>query len=301
VPSERAPGLIAQVKDMDGVIAVRHFPGASVKEPGDLISLEILDTRLHGLVRLLQSAGIGRDAGTTIVTNSPVSVVAPQLIERVARDDTECTWEEMESAMARESNMTANGVTVMAVAGVVAVMGIATGAVHVVVGAMLIAPGFEPLTRIGLGIVAQSRAWQRGLKDAAIAYATLLLSAIAAAAVLRLAGQPLLTGDTYLPAASLVTYWSTVTFPSIASSVVAAVGGAVLVAAGRALLTGGVMIALALVPTLSLFGMALVAGEWQLAGQAAIRWIIEVALVLVLSTAVMLWKRNRVHQRPSMM
>ncbi len=54
---------------------------------------------------------------------------------------------------------------------------------------MLIAPGFLPLVRVSLGIVAQSPAWRRGLVDLIKGYA-----AVAASATLLLIGmgkQPL--------------------------------------------------------------------------------------------------------------
>lgn len=301
VPSAQAGGLLIDLQRIEGLIGLRHFPGASVKSPGDAISLDVTDRDLPEVMRLLEGAGVGRDPGTALVTSAPTGVVSSQFAERVARDRTEWTWEEMELEIGRQSNMTANGVLVMVVSGAVATIGVATGAIHLVIGAMVIAPGFEPLTRIALGVVARSRAWRRGLWDAAVAYVTLFLAAVGTALLLRLTGGPVLQGGgTYLPVGELVSYWATITPVSVAGSAVASVGGALLVAAGRAVLTGGVMIALALVPTVALAGMATVAGDWPLAGDAAARWLIDAGLVVVCSAAVMAWKRLSVHRRRAM-
>lgn len=300
VPAARAQGLIARLKDVDDLIGLRHFARASVKSPGDVISLEVTDRRLHDVMRLLLEEGVGRDPGTSIVTSAPTSVVSSEFTERVARDRTEWTWEEMELEIGRESNMTLNGVLVMAVSGVVAAVGVATGAVHLVVGAMVIAPGFEPLTRIALGVVGGSRAWRRGLRDTAVAYLTLFATAAATSLLLRSAGVPLLSGGTYQQVGPLVSYWSSITLPSVIGSVAASVGGALLVATGRAVLTGGVMIALALIPTAVLAAMGTVAGDGALVRLAGVRWSLEVVLVVSLSVAVMTWKRHSIHRRRAM-
>lgn len=65
--------------------------------------------------------------------------------------------------------------------------------------------------------------------------------------------------------------------------------------------TSGVMIALALIPTAALAAMAIVAGDWPLAGKAALRWIIEVAVVIAFSAIVLGWQRYYVQRRRAMM
>ncbi|MBM3492617.1 MAG: hypothetical protein FJX68_19690 [Alphaproteobacteria bacterium] len=48
----------------------------------------------------------------------------------------------MELVIGKNSNMTGNALLVMLAAGVLAAIGIATNALHIVIGAMLIAPGY---------------------------------------------------------------------------------------------------------------------------------------------------------------
>jgi uncharacterized membrane protein len=62
------------------------------------------------------------------------------------------------------------------------------------------------------------------------------------------------------------------------------------------------MIALSLIPSATIVGMAIVWADGGLAGRAAMRWLVEVVLVvvlsvLVLSVLVLLWKRLRSHRR----
>jgi hypothetical protein len=69
-----------------------------------------------------------------------------------------------ELASARESSMTAGNLGVMATASAVAGLGLNSGALHLVIGAMVFAPGFEPCTPWRCLVTATSAAvllWQR--------------------------------------------------------------------------------------------------------------------------------------------
>lgn len=72
--------------------------------------------------------------------------------------------------------------------------------------------------------------------------------------------------------------------------------GAVVVAAQRSVLSAGVMIALALIPTATITGMAIAMGELDVAGAAARRWLLEVAIVTVIASLVLFAKQS-VHQK----
>lgn len=116
--------------------------------------------------------------------------------------------------------------------------------------------------------------------------------------MLRLSGTaPLGAEEAYLQAGVLASYWTTITFPGLLATAVASIAGAVLLAANRSVLTAGVMIALALVPSAAIVGASLAIGDLSLAGQALLRWAADVAAVAVLSAAVFGWKRRTIHRR----
>lgn len=176
----------------------------------------------------------------------------------------------------------------MGLVGVVAAAGVLTGALHVVVGAMVIAPGFEPLVRIALGLVQRRRSWRDGLVDSARGYGALLLGAAACAALLSVSGTRLPQGsETYHSGAALVSYWTSTTTASVVVSLAAGVAGILLVVARRAVLTAGVMIALALVPALTIVAVSAVSADLDLLVRAAVRWLVDVAAVVGASVVVL--------------
>jgi hypothetical protein len=272
---------------------LRIHRGASLRPPGDLVSLEISNDRLGEVMRVADAHGLGRPGGVSITTLEPLSLVSDRYTA-LAREEGGTTWEELELAMSGDSTMTGDRITVMAIAGFIAGIGIVTGAIHVVVGAMVIAPGFQPFARFALGVVNRSHTWKGGLQDSALAYLAVVAGAAAAAVLSALAGASALDsgGDSYLGADDLVTYWSTITWGGVAVGAVAAVCGGLLLAINRTVLTAGVMVALALVPTASLMPMALVAGDPALAGRAGLRFLVEVVLVLIGTALVFVTKRR---------
>ena len=302
VPSWQTDPLIAELQQVKGLVGLRVQQGISLQPPGDVITVETTNHKLHLLLRLLSNQGIGNDSHSSITTSEPSSIISQSSMEAILLDSSEATWEEMETIIARESNMTINGLLIMAISGILATIGIATNALHLVIGAMIIAPGFEPVIRISFGAVTQSRAWRRGLSQTIQAYAVLIAAAAVTALILRTLGQnPLGTDASYLPAGVLISYWTSINISSILVTIVGAFAGALLIAVNRSLLTSGVMVALALVPTATIFGEAFVMGDFSLAGKGLFRWLVEVGIILVMSALVFAWKRSQVHQRKALL
>ncbi|MBW3567098.1 MAG: DUF389 domain-containing protein, partial [Proteobacteria bacterium] len=224
------------------------------------------------------------------------SVVSPGMNHDITKDSAEATWEEMELMIAREGNMTLNGMLLMAVAGVIASVGLMNSVLHLVVAAMVIAPGFEPVARVSLSLACGSGSWRRGFIDTGKGYSSLLAGAFLGAALVRLiqGSEP---GGSYLPAGVLLEYWSSITATSLLASAVAGAAGGVLIATNRSILTAGVMIALALIPTPAVVAIGVLDGDFDMAGRGLLRWIIEVVIVLVLTVLVFTWKRVHIQKR----
>lgn len=301
VPEGDGEGLASALGQTHGIIGLQVQHGASRLPKGDVVAALVTNDELAAFMRLLAEREIGMNDATSYSTSEPVSVVSRSLAGDIVRDSSEASWEEMELVIGKNSNMMANALTVMAVSGALAAIGIATNALHIVVGAMLIAPGFQPIVRISLGLASQSGAWLRGVEDTLKAYGALVVGAAVTTVFLRATGtSPLGDETSYLPAGTLISYWINVNGTSVAIAVVASAAGTILVATDKAVLTAGVMVALALVPGATIFAMALAMGEWQLALQGLLRWLVEGMVLLAASAVVLGWKRWSVHRRRMM-
>lgn len=298
VPAACTGDLLADVDGLD-LLSLHVHHGVSVRPPGDLIVLEVANEKLGAVMRLADRYGLGQEGGIAMSTSEPLSVISTSAETRI-REPGATTWEELELSMGAESTMTAEKVTVMGIAGIIAGIGILSDSIHVVVGAMVIAPGFQPFSRLVLGLVNRRRdTWMGGTIDIARAYGALVAgSAVAAVLGLVLGASPLDAGlPSYLESGSLVVYWTTLTWPGVAVGGVAGVCGGLLMSINRTVLTAGVMVALALVPSAAMVTMALVAGDPALALAALVRFLVEAALVLAGSTLVFAVKRRMDRRR----
>jgi uncharacterized membrane protein len=89
-----------------------------------------------------------------------------------------------------------------------------------------------------------------------------------------------------------VRFWSTITATRVLTSAFAAAAAAAIVISGqRSVLTTGVMIALALIPSLTITGLAAVVGDLPLTGRGVARWAVDVVLVMAFSAVVIGIKR----------
>ena len=293
VPPARVDEVIRLAEKQPGLLGLQLQKGASLKPPGDVITIRILNRNFHDLMRDMARLGVLQQASASLVTTETASIIAPPRNSAIACDSAEASWEEMEIMIAKEGNMTLNALLIMAVAGAIGVAGLLTGAVHLVIAAMLIAPGFEPIVRMSMSLAAASGTWQRGIIDTAKGYAALVAGALLGVLVLRWTG----VSSAYMPPSTLFDYWSSIGPSTVFVALIAGAAGAMLVVTNRSVLTAGVMVALALVPTPIIAAFALLEGDFALAGRAGLRWLLEAGLVLLASYAVFGWKRFRIQRR----
>lgn len=195
----------------------------------------------------------------------------------------------------RDTNLNSNYLLLMLLAGFVAAVGLWTDTPHIVVGAMVLAPGFEPILRIPFGIVAGPRFLaSRGWASTLAGYLALAIGSALAYPMLAMVtpGSP-----PDLSALRWVGYWSDITATGVLIALAAGAAGAIVVVAQRPVMSAGVMIALALIPSMAVAGMAAAAGDLPLAGHGLGRWLLEVACVVVAGGVVLGAKQLLVHRR----
>lgn len=297
VPPDASGVLVERASALPDVVGVRLQRGAGVQPAGDVVAIDSLNRGLHAVMALLDELGLP-EGRITVRTAEPTSLVHAPMSAPIVLDSSESTWEEMERMVAKESNMTVNALLIMGVAGASAAAGLLTNALHLVIAGMLIAPGFEPLARIPLSLVARGRTWRYGLWHTLSGYLALAGGAVVMGLLLGARGiWPAQTEGSYLPVGVLVDYWTQFSPVSLLVSAAASAAGGLLIVTNRSILTAGVMVALALVPVATIAAVALAAGQVVLAGTAAIRLLVEMLLVVTMSGVVFGVKRATTHRR----
>lgn len=293
VDSDITDELLARLGSIDGVTGLLVHRGASVQPQGDVVVVQATNEASRAVLERLSE--LDADRLQSIESAEPSSRIAREYQNGLDRESNETIWEEMASLLRRDTNLSANYLLLMFLSGMVAAVGLWTDTVHIVVGAMVIAPGFEPLLRIPFGLIGGPRVLaSRGVLSSVVGYLLLVLGA-AVAALLLAAVDPSRSAD--LHSREWVGYWSQVTATGVLTAIVGGAAGAVVVTAQRPVLSVGVMIALALIPSASLIGMGLAFGDPILAGQAFTRWAVETLCVIGAGGVVLGAKQILVHKR----
>jgi hypothetical protein len=294
VPAKATEATLAELKALKGVVQLGVVHGASVKPAGDVVTAQVLNAEVDAVLTVAARA---RKFGPVTVSTAAAQSIIDEHAARAIDDDVdESPWEEIERGLRHHGRLNPNFLTLMGLGAVIAVAGLVSGPVPqalALAAAGIIAPAFEPVAKLAVGLVRASwYAVRRAL--IAVAGGYVLLAVVGALAYLVLHAL----GMANLEALAASEGTKMVLHPTVADWLISAGGaaaGMVIVSAFRQAVIAGALIALALVPATALVGAGLVAGEMAMAAEALWRVALDVLLVLVLGGTVIFLKQRLVH------
>ena len=296
VPAAGTDELLASLASLDQVVSISVHHGASIKPPGDSITVHCLNSGAGDVFRAVE--GVSRYGELSVATADLASLVDRERAEEIVNDTDEALWEETETGLRHQSRPTHNYLLLMAAGGAIATAGfLSTPPTQTIafVSASVIAPGFEPLAKVPLGLaLGRWRTVLRGLRSALIGY--LLIVATAALAYLLLEATGAATLKNFVANKEVDKLSNPISLDILVSSA-AAVAGVVMVATRRFALLAGPLMALALIPSAAMAGVAAVVGEEGLVLQGLERLAIDVVLVVLLGLVVFGGKQALLHRR----
>ena len=291
--------LIQELQQLEGVISLSLVREASLKPPGDLFTVHALNREVNEVLRLADAAR--KQGQVSVSTAELTSMIDPEHERMVANDIDEALWEEVETDLRHQGKPTMNYVGLMALGGAVAATGFAAESASQAipfVAASIIAPGFEPLAAIPIGLVL--RRWAvvgRGLQSTILGYLVLVLSAALIFLALRLSGVVMVEEFTVNPE---VRNLAEPGLREILLSACGALAGMVMLLSRRRYLIPGALVALLVIEAAALIGVALAAGEPGLMLEGAKRFGIDILLIVAGGVPIVLLKQTIVHRRAPM-
>lgn len=297
IPATATEPLCQQLEQLPDVVGLSVQKDGSRKPAGDLLTLQVLNRGADEVLRLVRAA-VPDENHLTIATAETASMIAPAQRERVLKDRDEAIWEEMIAGLYYQSRITPNFVMLMALGGLMAAIGLVSEPVPqaiAFIASSIIAPGFEPLAKIPLGLVL--RHWEltrKGLIATIVGYTVFVLASF-------LTMHVLLTTE----ATTVVEF---VTNPAVASlrfpglkdlgvAVAGALAGILIVAAYRRSVIAGPLIALALMQAAALIGAGLAAGRSTLAWAGLERLGADAGFIMLAGLLVFGLKQAFLHRR----
>ncbi len=291
--------LIQDLQQLEGVISLSVMREVSIKPPGDVFTVHALNREVDEVLRLADSA---RKYGQVSVSTSELtSMIDPEHERKVANDIDEALWEEVETDLRHQGKLTTNYLGLMALGGAVAATGFAAESSSQAisfVAASIIAPGFEPLAAIPIGLAL--RRWAvvgRGLQSIVGGYLALILAAALTFLALRVSGLVLVEEFT------INTEVRNLAEPGLREILLSGFGalaGMVMLLSRRHYLIPGALVALLVIEASALIGVALAAGEPGLMLEGAKRFGLDILLIVLGGLPIVLLKQAFVHRRTPM-
>ena len=297
VPPTSTDTLSAQLAELEEVIGLTVARGASVKPAGDVLTVHVLNRGADEVLRRARAAVPERN-GLSVVTAEATSFISPADHKVVDSDADEAIWEEMASGLRHQGRITVNYLALMALGGIICAVGLVAEPVPqavAFVASAIIAPGFDPMTNIPLGLVLRRwRLIRHGLSSVLVGYAVLVAAAAATMAVLVAAGE---SSAAQLAANSEVMSLIHPNLPALLVAGAGALAGVVMLAAFRRSFQAGPLIATAFIQAAALIGAGLAVGRYDLALEGLERFGADWGFIIGLGVPFLWLKQRFLHRR----
>ena len=297
VPPAVTAALQRELVTLDEVIGLSVQPGAAKKPAGDVLTVHVLNRGADEVLRRA-AAAVPDAKALSVVTSEAISFIAPADRHAVDDDRDEAIWEEMESGLRHQGRIGTNYLLLMGLGGVIAAIGLVSEPVPqavAFVAAAIIAPGFDPMTKVPLGLAL--RHWPlvgHGLRSAGAGYAVLVAMAALTMWALAANGH---ASAAQLAANAEVEHLAHPKLPELLTAAAGALAGVVTLAAFRRSFQAGPLIAMAFVPAAALIGAGLAVGRADLALEGLERFAADWGFILAVGVPFLWLKQRFVHRR----
>jgi uncharacterized hydrophobic protein (TIGR00271 family) len=154
-PPEHTEAVVARLREHPGVAHVVLLPGAAVLPAGDMVEADVAREAVDDLIAVLCELGVDHSGGITLEQiDTALSDAADKAEENAPGDGTDAVvWEELLARTGDESRLNATFMAFLAIACLLAAVGVITDSPVTIVGAMVVGPEFGPLAAIAVGLV----------------------------------------------------------------------------------------------------------------------------------------------------
>jgi uncharacterized hydrophobic protein (TIGR00271 family) len=295
--------LLDRLADLPGVSNLVVLQGVAQRPDGDAVFLDVDDSTANPVFRMLRDLGLDRD-DPIAVQQVDASLTAPARpapgIGRPAREIAP-VWEMVDATIHSGAVYSPSFFILLAIAGLIAAVGILTNSQILIVGAMVVGPEYSAIIAVALGITQRDRgAIRDGLLALTSGFGAAIVLTLAFGVAVRAAGQ---APEAYLhgvrPVSSLI---NSPNWFSVVIAILAGIVGVVSLTEARAGALIGVFISVTTIPAAADIGASLAFGLWHEAGGSAEQLLLNVVLLIVvgaggLGTQRAIWPRLGLRRR----
>lgn len=291
-PAEHTEAIVQALREHPGAAHIVLLPGAAVLPEGDVVEADIAREATDEVVATLCELGVDHSGGITLEQiDTALSDAADEAEARAPGDGADAVvWEELLARTGEESRLNVTFLAFLAIACLLAAVGVITDSPVTIVGAMVVGPEFGPLAAIAVGLV--RRRWdlvRRASLVLAIGFPLAMLVTAGCTALGNAAD--LFDASAIAGEAHQVDFVYEVGPWSLIVALLAGAAGMLSMTSAKSAALVGVFISVTTVPAAGYASVAAILGDWGRAAESVAQLVINLAGIVVAATAVLLMRR----------
>ncbi len=297
------PGLLsARTVDLleatDSISSLAVLAGAARKPSGDVILCDVAREDASVVIGDLRELGVAEEGSVSIEEiDSQISLAAARAERAGGLSGDAVVWEEVESHTSESIELNANFLTFIALACLIASVGIMLGQPVLIVGAMVVGPEFGPLAGLCVAIVQRRpQVGLRSLAALAVGFPLGITAALLFGLIAKWTG--LVDADFVLYEHQLTAFVSEPNTFSFIVALFAGAAGTLSLTAAKSGALVGVLISVTTIPAAAAIGVAVAFADWSDWRGAMAQLAINLCAILLGGVATLLVQRT-VFQRRS--
>ena len=281
VPRDRVGIVLDRLDTTPGVAHIVHDAGSAARPVGDVVLCDVVREAANDLVEWLQDQDVHHMGAIVMHDVEAVSDAAAAAERHAPGEPADAlVWEELETRAREESALTISFLTFMAMAALIAAVGILNDSPILVIGAMVVGPEYGPLAALCVAIVRGRKAPARtAARTLGVGLALASAVALVSTVVFRVAG---LAPEAYtLDEQQLTAFISRPDGTTVVVALAAGVVGMLSLTESRSGALVGVLVSVTTIPAAANIGVAAAYRSWNEVGGAALQLAINMMCLVV--------------------
>jgi uncharacterized hydrophobic protein (TIGR00271 family) len=297
VPVALVDAVLTFLRGLDAVTNVVHLPGAALEPAGDVVLCDVAREEVSLVVERLSALGLYRQGSIALeAVDASVSLAAQVAMDRAPGSPADAVlWEQVEQNVRESTDLSAAYVLFMAIATMIAAVGILTDSAVLIVGAMVVGPEFGPLAALCLAVVRRrSRVARESLLALVVGFAIAIAASLTLTVVVR--ELDLAPTSAELADRSQTFFISHPDTYSVLVALLAGVAGMLSLQTAKSGALIGVLISVTTIPAAANVGVAAAYRDWDECRGAALQLAINLSMIVlagVATLAVDRWRHAR--------
>jgi uncharacterized hydrophobic protein (TIGR00271 family) len=292
VPDGQTDKVLSIVREHPGATHLVLLRGAAVEPAGDVVEADVAREAADEVIAALCELGIDRHGGITLEQiDTALSDAADRAEESAPGDAADAVvWQELLSRTGEESRLNATFLSFMAIACLLAAVGVITDSAITIVGAMVVGPEFGPLAAMAVGLVRRRCDLVRRAGLAIAIGFPMAMAITAGGAALgnwaNLFDVDVLRGEHAVDFVYQVGWWSFIV------AVLAGAAGMLSMTSAKSAALVGVFISVTTIPAAGYAAVAAILGEWPRFFGSVGQLVVNMIGIVLAATVVLLLRRG---------